>query len=136
MFKLNFATPEKKIVSDQELEDITLPAFRGELNILAGHSPLMTTLGAGILSYKLKNGTSQKLAIGWGYCQVSPEGVNVLAETAVEQEGVNVKNAEKALDDLEKRLLNESLDDHHWDTVNQDISRIKAELSLAKKQTH
>lgn len=136
MFKLNFATPEKKIVSDQELEEITLPAFRGELNILAGHSPLMTTLNAGILSYKLKNGTSQKLAIGWGYCQVSPEGVNVLAETAVDHTAVDVKSSEKALDELEKRLLNESLDDAHWDHTQQDISRIKAELSLAKKQTH
>lgn len=136
MFKLNFATPEKKIVADLELEEITLPAFRGELNILAGHSPLMTTLGAGILSYKLKNGTSNKLAIGWGYCQVSPEGVNVLAETAVEQDAVNLKASERTLEDLEKRLVGESLDDHHWETTQQDIARIKAELSLAKKQAH
>lgn len=136
MFKLNFATPEKKIVADQELEEIVLPAFRGELNILPGHSPMMTTLGAGILSYRLKNGTTQKLAIGWGYCQVSPEGVNVLAETAVEQEQIDVKTSEKSLEDLEKRLLNESLDDHHWEAAHQDIARLKAELSLAKKQVH
>ncbi len=136
MFKLNFATPEKKIVSDQELEEITLPAFRGELNILPGHSPMMTTLGAGILFYRLKNGSQEKLAIGWGYCQVSPEGVNVLAETAVEQEQIDVKDAEKSLDELEKRLSNESLDDLHWETVHQDIARLKAELSLAKKQVH
>jgi F-type H+-transporting ATPase subunit epsilon len=136
MFKLNFATPEKKIVTDQELEEISLPAFRGELNILPGHSPLMTTLEAGVLSYRLKGGTSQKLAIGWGYCQVSPEGVNVLAETAADAADINTKSVEKSLDDLEKVLMTETLDDQQWDKAQQDISRMKAELSLSKKTTH
>ncbi len=136
MFKLNFATPEKKIVTDQELEEISLPAFRGELNILPGHSPLMTTLEAGILSYKLKSGQTQKIAIGWGYCQVSPEGVNVLAENAHEASEVDVKAVETKLAGLEGSLLTETMDDSQWDNVQKDISRMKAELTLAKKQAH
>ena len=130
MFKLNFATPDKKIVSDQELEEITLPAFRGELNILPGHSPLVTTLEAGILKYRLKSGESQKVAIGWGYCQVSPEGVNVLAETAVEAEEIDTKVVQDRLKALEVRLANETLDDVSWGIVQQDIARLKAELNL------
>jgi len=136
MFKLNFATPDKKIVADQELEEITLPAFRGELNILPGHSPLVTTLEAGILRYRLKNGESQKVAIGWGYCQVSPEGVNVLAETAVEAGEVDTKNVHDRLKTQEFRLANESLDDINWKTVQQDIERLKAELNLVGEKTH
>lgn len=136
MFKLNLATPEKKIVTDQELEEITLPAFRGELNILPGHSPLMTTLEAGILSYRLKNGQSQRVAIGWGYCQVSPEGVNVLAENAHESQEIDIKSVEQKLNMLETALLTETLDDSHWENTQKDIARMKAELTLAKKQTH
>ncbi len=136
MFKLNFATPEKKIVTDQELEEITLPAYRGELNILPGHSPLMTTLEAGVLTYKLKNGQTQKLAIGWGYCQVSPEGVNVLAETAHSASEIDVKNVEAKLAQLEARLLSETMDDSHWDLTQKEISKIKAELMISKKSLH
>ncbi len=138
MFKLNFATPDKKIVADQELDEITLPAFRGELNILPGHSPLVTSLEAGILKYRLKNGESQKIAIGWGYCQVSPEGVNVLAETAVEADEIDTKVVSDRLKALEFRLANESLDDVNWEHVQQDIARLKAELNLVggDKNTH
>jgi F-type H+-transporting ATPase subunit epsilon len=138
MFKLNFATPDKKIVADQELDEITLPAFRGELNILPGHSPLVTTLEAGILRYRLKNGETQKVAIGWGYCQVSPEGVNVLAETAVESDEIDTKVVSDRLKALEFRLANDSLDDVNWEHVQQDIARLKAELNLVggDKNTH
>jgi F-type H+-transporting ATPase subunit epsilon len=136
MFKLNFSTPEKKIVTDQELEEIILPAYRGELNILPGHSPLMTTLEAGILSYRLKNGQTQKLAIGWGYCQVSPEGVNVLAENAKDMAEIDVKSTETKLTQLEASLLTETLEDKDWDKAQRDISRMKAEISLAKKTVH
>ncbi len=136
MFKLNFATPDKKVVSDGELEEITLPAFRGELNILPGHSPLMTTLEAGIVKYRLKGGETQKVAIGWGYCQVSAEGVNVLAETAVEADEIDTKVVSDRLKSLEFRLANESLDDHNWENVQHDIERLKAELNLVGEKTH
>jgi F-type H+-transporting ATPase subunit epsilon len=130
MFKLTFVTPEKKIETDQELEEITLPANRGELNILPGHSPLMTTLEAGIVAYKLKNGTSQKLAISWGYCQVSSDGVTLLAETAMVASEIDVAAVNEHLKQKEELLMKEVLDDHQWETLHQEISRLRAEQDL------
>ena len=49
MFSLTLVTPEKKLLTDVEIEEIIVPAFRGELNILPGHAPLMSTLGIGLL---------------------------------------------------------------------------------------
>ena len=130
MFKLNFATPDKKIVTDQELEEISLPAYAGELNILPGHAPLMTTLEAGILRYRLKNGETARIAIGWGYCQVSPEAVNVLAETAMGTVEIDVKEVQDLLRTQEERLATEALDDADWKHLQNDIARLKAELEL------
>lgn len=130
MFKLNFATPDKKIVTDQELEEISLPAYAGELNILPGHAPLMTTLEAGILRYRLKNGETARVAIGWGYCQVSPEAVNVLAETAMGTDEIDVKEVQDLLKTQEERLATEALDDADWKHLQNDIARLKAELEL------
>jgi len=131
MFKLDFVTPESKIVIDQDLEEITLPAERGQLNILLGHAPLMTTLRPGILTYKLKNGESGRYAISWGYCQVSERGVSVLAETAVTASEVNVKADQDLLKQLEARLLSESLEDVDWEQTQNELARVKAELEIA-----
>lgn len=131
MFKLNLVTPDKKIVIDQEVEEVTVPSEAGQLDILPGHAPMMTTLGAGVLSYRLKGNSSQKVAISWGYCQVSSEGVNVLAETAVTKTEVDVKKSEEALKALEKRLGAEVLDDASWDKVHRSMDQAKAEIQLA-----
>ncbi len=136
MFKLNFATPDKKVVSEQELDSIVVPAFRGELNILPGHAPLMTTLEPGILKYRLKNGEEKKIAIGWGYCQVSPEGVNVLAETAMASDEIDTKIVLEHLKAQEQKLGSQALDDHEWENVQHEIGRLKAELELAKQTKH
>jgi len=133
MFKLSLVTPEKRLVVDQELEEITLPAFSGELNILPGHAPLMTTLEAGILSYLLKSGQSDRLAISWGYCQVSAEGVSVLVEQAVQASEVNVREDQEELRNNEARLMHETLDDQDWKKVQQEIARLNAELELVNK---
>ncbi|PIS11390.1 MAG: ATP synthase F1 subunit epsilon [Bdellovibrio sp. CG10_big_fil_rev_8_21_14_0_10_47_8] len=130
MFKLNFATPDKKVVTDMELEEITLPAFSGELNVLPGHSPLMTTLEAGILKYRLKNGQTDKVAISWGYCQISTEAVNVLAETAVHADEIEVKVVEEHLKQFENKLATESLDEVDWEKTRHEIGRLKAEIDL------
>lgn len=139
MFKLDFVTPESKIVTGQELEEIILPADRGELDILPGHSPLLTTLKPGVLTYKLKSGEKQKYAITWGYCQVSDSGVVVLAENAIHSSEVNAKEAGEELKKREHQLGSEILDDAAWDKVQSEVARLKAELDLtggARSATH
>lgn len=131
MFKLDFVTPESKVVVDQDLAEISLPAERGELDILPGHSPLMTTLKPGILNYRLANGETGRYAISWGYCQVSDRGVSVLAESAVTADQVNVKEDQDQLKRLETRLLTETLDEDDWEAVQNEVARLKAELEIA-----
>lgn len=135
MFKLYFATPDKKVVADAELEEVTLPAHAGELNILPGHAPLMTTLSAGILKYKLKTGESEKLAISWGYCQISSDGVTVLAETAVHGEDIDEKALNQELQAFEAKLAGESMDDSQWEKTQHEIARLRSEMALLKEKT-
>ncbi|GIL17169.1 MAG: hypothetical protein BroJett040_09200 [Oligoflexia bacterium] len=134
MFKLFFATPDKKVLADVELEEITLPAFRGELHILPGHAPLMTSLGAGVLKYKLKTGDSKRLVISWGYCQVSAEGVSVLAETAVAADEIDPKAVQDHLKESEERLMTETLTDEQLVKVMGDIDRLRAEAAFLSEK--
>ena len=135
MFKLFLVTPEQKIVTDQEIEEITLPGNKGQLNILPGHAPLMTTLEPGILTYKLKGvDGNPKVAVSWGYCQVTSDTVTVLAETAENKESVDVQSNKKELEAAESKLISEELDDQSWTRTQHEIARLKAEIEL--KESH
>jgi F-type H+-transporting ATPase subunit epsilon len=134
MFKLFLVTPEQKIVTDQEIEEITLPGFSGQLNILPGHAPITTTLEPGILSYKLQGVDGRpRFAVSWGYCQVTPEGVSVLAETAATKEEIDLPVVKKHLVEQESKLTNEALDDSAWTNTQHEISRLKAEIEIKEQ---
>ena len=51
--QLNIVTPTKKLLTDAACDEVIVPAFRGELGILPGHAPLISTLDTGVLKYKL-----------------------------------------------------------------------------------
>ncbi len=111
--KLTIVTPEKRLLLNQEVDEETLPAFKGELNILPGHAPLITTLETGVMKWKLKGQEKQNQAvISWGYCQVGLEGVNVLANMADLPEEIDVEATKAFLADSEKKVMNESISEY------------------------
>lgn len=105
MLKLTVVTPEKKLVTDIEVDDVFVPAFRGELNILPGHAPLMTTLSTGVVRFKRKgSSTLESIAVSWGYCEVAKDVVNILAETAESTQEIDLARAELAFKNSEKAM--------------------------------
>jgi F-type H+-transporting ATPase subunit epsilon len=115
MFTLTLVTPQKKLLTEVEVEEVIVPAFRGQLDILPGHVPLVSTLSAGILKVKLKGESKYKsAAIGWGYMEVNPKGVVVLADNAEWPAEIDKLRAEEQLKIAEKRLQEAglSIDDH------------------------
>lgn len=132
MFKLTIVTPEKRILVGQEVEEVTVPAFKGELNILPGHAPLITTLETGVMKWKLKGKDLQQLAvISWGYCQVSPEGVNILANIADLPEEIDLEMTKTQLAESEKRVMNELITDEDWAEFQREWAHARAKIDVA-----
>jgi F-type H+-transporting ATPase subunit epsilon len=126
-------TPQKKLLSDVEVEEIVVPADRGELNILPGHAPLMTTLRAGIFRARMKGATEFKsAAISWGYCEVSPQGVSVLADTAEWPEEINKKRAEEQYHLAQSRLQDAGLSPDEYVLAQNKTLKELARLSVTK----
>lgn len=132
MFKLTLVTPEKRVVLSQEIIEATVPAHKGELNILPGHAPLITTLVPGVMKYKLKQGGEFKASISWGYCNISPEGLNVLAETVELAEEIDFQASKNEILKIEKRLLTEALDEETWRHLQEKLAHEKARQILEK----
>lgn len=133
MFKLNVLTPERKAVFDQEILEVSVPAYLGEITILPGHAPLITTLGTGVLKYKLKGqDRTFKALVSWGYCEVSAEGVNVLAEFMQLPEEISADAVQAQLQTAEKKLVTEVLSDSEFETTMNDAAKARAAMTLTR----
>jgi F-type H+-transporting ATPase subunit epsilon len=111
MFTLTLVTPEKKLLEGAEIAEVFVPAFRGELNILPGHAPLITTLEAGVLKYRLASDpTLRHVALSWGYCQAGPDGVTVLADTAERPDELDRERLASSVRSVESRLSSSDID--------------------------
>ena len=101
-FKLEIITPDRQVVDDVA-EEMQIPGRNGYLGILPGHAPLITELDAGEISYR-KGSQTEYLSVGWGFAEVLPGRVTILAETAERAEEIDVERARKAADRAEKHL--------------------------------
>jgi F-type H+-transporting ATPase subunit epsilon len=101
-FKLEIVTPEKKVV-DTVAEEIQIPGKNGYMGILPGHAPLISELSVGEITYH-ENGSEQKLAVAWGFAEVLPDKVTILAETAERPAEIDLGRARKAKERAEQRL--------------------------------
>ena len=101
-FQLVIVTPEKKVV-ETAAEEVQIPGKNGYLGVLPGHAPLITELSVGEIIFR-ENSTEQRLAVAWGFAEVLPNKVTILAETAERPSEINVDRARKAKERAEQRL--------------------------------
>jgi F-type H+-transporting ATPase subunit epsilon len=139
MFKLTLVTPERRLVAGAEIEEVFVPGDRGELNILPGHAPLMTTLRPGIVRYRLKGeSTVHRVAVSSGYAQVNGIGVNVLAETAETADSLNAAQIDAALAEAEARLTahDATVEELEQMTHKVEVARVHKELLHGHSAAH
>ena len=103
-FQLEIVTPEKKVV-DTAATEIQIPGKNGYLGILPGHAPLITELAVGEVAFRVgNNNEEQRLAVAWGFAEVLPDKVTILAETAERPSEIDVDRARKSKERAEQRL--------------------------------
>jgi F-type H+-transporting ATPase subunit epsilon len=129
-FQLEIVTPEKKVVQDVA-EEMQLPGKNGYLGILPGHAPLITELAVGAITYR--NGAdTHHLAVAWGFAEVLPEKVTVLAETCEMAGEIDVQRAEKAKQRAEEHLQSANPETDYQRATNA-LLKAEARLDVAKK---
>jgi F-type H+-transporting ATPase subunit epsilon len=99
---LEIVTPEKQLFSGA-VDSVTVPSTTGYLGILPGHAPLLTELGIGEISYVIGDRTDF-LFCSWGFGEVLPDRVVLLAQTAELASDIDEKRAEEAKSRAEKIL--------------------------------
>ena len=103
-FKLEIVTPEKKVVNTTA-EEVQIPGKNGYLGILPGHAPLISELSVGEITYRESSAAGeQRLAVAWGFVEVLPDKVTILAETAERPSEIDVARAKESKERAEQRL--------------------------------
>jgi F-type H+-transporting ATPase subunit epsilon len=101
-FQLEIVTPEKKVV-DTASEEIQIPGKNGYLGVLPGHAPLISELAVGEIKFRT-GAEEQRLAVAWGFVEVLPDKVTILAETVERPSEIDVERARKAKERAEQQL--------------------------------
>jgi F-type H+-transporting ATPase subunit epsilon len=127
--QLEIVTPDKLVVKETA-DEVQIPGKAGYLDVLPGHAPLITELMIGEIAYK-QGAATQHLSVAWGFAEVLPDKVTVLAQTAERPEEIDVKRAQEAKARAEAALARAEADLDYDATLNA-IKRAEVRLKVAQ----
>jgi len=127
---LEVVTPEGLLLRD-EVDDVVAPGTDGYFGVRPGHTPFMTTLGLGQISYR-KGAETMSLTCFWGFCEVLPDRVNVLAEIGERAADIDVGRAEAAKKHAEDRMK-VIKDEAGFNEAHDDYMRAVVRLAVAHR---
>lgn len=126
--QLEIVTPDRLLVNEQ-VEEVQIPGKSGYLDALPQHAPLITEMASGELTYK-RGGTVNRLAVSWGFAEVLPDKVTILAQTAERPEEINVQRAQEAKRKAEEQLQHPK-PDTDYDAALAALQRADVRLQVA-----
>jgi len=106
--QLQIVSADRLLVNEQ-VDEVEIPGSEGSLGVLPGHTPLLATLQVGELWYR-QGQEKHYLAIAFGFVEVQPDGVTILAQLAEPAQEIDVARAEAAKKRAEERLSKPTTD--------------------------
>jgi len=132
-FQLTIVTPDRQLVHE-DVDHVQLPGKNGELGILPGHAPLLTELQSGEISFG-QGSNVQYIAVSWGFAEVLPNKVTVLADSAERPEDIDVKRAQEAKARAEE-ALKQAAPDLDFDATLAALRRAEVRIEVAQRAGH
>ncbi len=129
---LVLVTRDRKIL-EAEVDEVELPATDGEIGILPGHTPLLALLKIGEMRYR-RGSDVQRLVITWGFVEVLPDRVIVLAERGILPSEIDMAAAEAERAEAEKEIAYLSSHDPEFAIVEARLEESVAMINLHRGQ--
>jgi F-type H+-transporting ATPase subunit epsilon len=120
---LEFVSPERVLFSG-DVDQVDLPGTEGDMGILAGHAPLVTTLRPGIVTI-INGSTKVPIVVIGGFAEVGPAGLTVLADNAVAREDFDVAMLASEIKDAEEDVA-DATDDAERDRLARHLEQLKS----------
>jgi F-type H+-transporting ATPase subunit epsilon len=134
--RVRLVTPERTLF-ESDATAVELPSTTGYMEVLYGHAPLMAVLGAGDVRIHQGGGIESsspettRYNVSWGFVEVLPNRVTILASDALKPEEIDVTRAEQQLDRGEKMWKEAGESEEAYDEALRTISEAEAKISSA-----
>ena len=119
---LEFVSPESVLFSG-DVDQVDLPGAEGDMGILAGHAPLVTTLRPGIVTI-YRGGAREPVVVIGGFAEVGPAGLTVLADRAVPRENFDTAMLAAEIKDAEEDVA-DAKDEAQRDKLTRHLEQLK-----------
>ena len=128
---VRLVTPDR-VLLDATADAVELPSASGYLEALYGAAPLLTELGAGEVRLHGGDAGEQRFFVAWGFAEVLPERVTILAEEALRPEEIDRSEVEQEMQAAEKLWQDAGDDGQVYDDANAAEQKAAAKLASAE----
>src|SRR6266566_5810632 len=130
---LVIVTPEREVVRE-DVEELEIPGSEGYFGVLPGHAPLFSELKVGEVAYR-KATRWTFLAVAWGFVEVQPDQVRILAETAERAHEIDVDRAMRAKERAEE-MISRGGEDVDYNKALVALERALIRIQVSQKSHH
>lgn len=132
--KCEIVTQERTVFSG-DVDSVNIPGVEGRMGILPNHTPLLTVLDFGEV-YVRKDGAEQFFAVGGGFCEIQPDKVIVLADSAERADEIDIERAQQARDHASE-LMKEGVpaDPARYAQIEASLRRAQIRIDVSRKRT-
>ncbi|HET6217863.1 MAG TPA: ATP synthase F1 subunit epsilon [Acidobacteriaceae bacterium] len=127
---VRLVTPDKVLI-DQEADAVELPSKSGYMEVLYGHAPLLAELGVGEVRLHGGGNGDQTYFVVWGFVEVLPDRVTILAQAAIKPEEIDAGEAQRELESGQKMWNEAGEDAEKYAQANEVIHEAQAKLASA-----
>ena len=130
--RVRLVTPERILV-DRLVDAVEVPGKNGDFEVLYGHAPLLSEIGAGEVRLHggESGGSGERYAVARGFVEVLPERVTILAEFAEKPEAIDTGAAQAELQHGEKLWSEAGEDPEKYAHANALMREAEAKLDSA-----
>ena len=129
---LEVVTPEGLLLRE-DVDEVIAPGELGYFGVLPGHTPMLSMLGAGEITYRVGQ-TRRLLTCFWGFCEVLPDQVSIMARLGERAEEIDLARAEAARDRAAASLKS-IRDEAGYEEAHQAYIRAVTRLSVARRSS-
>ena len=129
---LEIVAPSRQVVRSEHVDEVIAPGSEGEFGVLPGHTPFLATLKVGMLSYR-EGAEWHHLAVEWGYAEVGPDRIVILAEGADRAVDIDLVRGPASQKERAEKLLGEKLAEKDYEKARVDLMRAMIRIQVAEK---
>ena len=124
-FKVEIVNPEKSFLSKEDIIEVVIPAFEGEMGILKDHISIISFLKPGIIKIFSKN-KEEKFYVEDGIVEFKDNSLSVLTSSIFSLDKIDKNYVNESIQNAEKELSDENIEDQRRFLISQKIDVLKS----------